>query len=108
MSTQICYVITNEAFPDWVKIGFTSKVTMKSRLPTYQTGAPLRDYIVAYEKHFDDAKVAEREVHNRLKMMGATHNNHEWFKITVGVAKMILDSVGDDIENGIFEFVKTR
>ena len=108
MANQICYVITNAAFPEWVKIGFTSKVNMKSRLPTYQTGAPLRDYVVAYEKHFDDAKVAEKEVHKRLKIMGATHNNHEWFKISVGVARMILDAVSDDMENDVFELVKTR
>lgn len=108
MASQICYVITNTAFPGWVKIGFTSKVSMKSRLPTYQTGAPLRDYVVSYQKHFEDAKLAETEIHKRLKIMGATHNNHEWFKITVGVARMILDAVSDDIENDVFEFVKVR
>lgn len=98
--SQICYVITNAAYPDWVKIGFTSKSEMTSRLRVYQTGSPFRDYEVYHEVLFDDAKLAEQEVHKRLKQMGASKKN-EWFKISKRLAANMIDAVFDDIDNGI-------
>ncbi|WNA15980.1 hypothetical protein XaC1_337 [Xanthomonas phage XaC1] len=98
--SQICYVITNAAYPDWVKIGFTSKSEMTSRLRVYQTGSPFRDYEVYHEVLFDDAKLAEKEVHKRLKQMGATSKN-EWFKISKRLASNMIDAVFDDIDNGL-------
>ena len=97
---QICYVITNKAWPEWVKIGFTSKSEMKTRLSTYQTGSPFRDYKVYHEVLFDDAKSAEKEVHKRLKQMNATRSpGTEWFKMSKKIAANMIDSVLDDIEN---------
>lgn len=96
--SQICYVITNAAYPEWVKIGFTSKSEMTSRLRVYQTGSPFRDYEVYHEVLFDDAKAAEKEVHSRLKLMNATKKN-EWFKISKKLAANMIDAVLDDIEN---------
>lgn len=99
---QICYVITNPAWPEYVKIGFTSKSEMKTRLSTYQTGSPFRDYEVYHEVQFDDAKTAEKEVHKRLKQMNATRSaNTEWFKMPKKIAANMIDSVLDDLENGL-------
>ena len=98
--SQICYVITNAAYPEWVKVGFTSKSEMTSRLRVYQTGSPFRDYEVYHQVLFDDAKSAEKEVHKRLKMMGAQKKN-EWFKISKKLAANIIDAVFDDIENDL-------
>lgn len=98
--SQICYVITNAAYPEWVKVGFTSKSEMTSRLRVYQTGSPFRDYEVYHQVLFDDAKSAEKEVHSRLKQMGAQKKN-EWFKISKKLAANIIDAVFDDIENGL-------
>lgn len=99
---QICYVITNPAWPEYVKIGFTSKSEMKTRLSTYQTGSPFRDYEVYHEVLFDDAKKAEKEVHKRLKQMNATRSgNTEWFKMPKKLAANMIDSVLDDLENDL-------
>jgi len=98
--SQICYVITNAAYPEWVKVGFTSKSEMTSRLRVYQTGSPFRDYEVYHQVLFEDAKSAEQEVHKRLKMMGA-HKKNEWFKISKKLAANIIDAVFDDIENDL-------
>lgn len=99
---QICYVIINEAWPEWVKIGFTSKSEMKTRLSTYQTGSPFRDYVVYHEVHFEDAKLAEKEVHKRLKQMNASRSpGTEWFKMPKKLAANMIDSVLDDMENDL-------
>lgn len=99
---QICYVITNAAWPEWVKIGFTSKSEMKTRLSTYQTGSPFRDYEVYHEVQFDDAKAAEKEVHKRLKQMNATRSpGTEWFKMGKRMAANMIDAVADDLDNGL-------
>lgn len=103
--SQICYVITNAAYPEWVKVGFTSKSEMTSRLRVYQTGSPFRDYEVYHEVLFDDAKSAEKEVHKRLKLMGAQKKN-EWFKISKKLAANIIDAVFDDIENNLLPKTK--
>lgn len=102
MSKQICYVIVNPAWPEWVKIGFTSKEEMKTRLSTYQTGSPFRDYEVYHEVYFDDAHAAEIEVRKRLKQMNATQGTgKEWYKMPKSIASNMIDSVLDDLEEGL-------
>lgn len=98
--SQICYVITNPAYPDYVKIGFTSKSEMTARLRVYQTGSPFRDYVVYHEVRFEDSRAAEAEVHKRLKQMNATALG-EWFKISANLAANIIDAVYDDLDNGL-------
>ena len=96
---QICYVITNPAWPDYVKIGFTSKNDIKSRLRTYQTGTPFRDYEVYHEVLFEDARKAEAEVQKRLKEMNATRSgNTEWYKMSKRIAANMIDGVFDDLQ----------
>lgn len=100
--SQICYVVINPAWPEWVKIGFTSKSEMKTRLSTYQTGTPFRDYEVYHEVYFDDAKEAEKEVHRRLKLMNATRSpGTEWFKMPKSIAANMIDGVFTDLENDL-------
>lgn len=98
--SQICYVLTNAAYPEWVKVGFTSKSEMTSRLRVYQTGSPFRDYEVYHEVKFPDARAAEAEVHKRLKAMCVTCNG-EWFKISKNMASNIVDAVYDDMDNDL-------
>lgn len=100
--SQICYVITNAAWPEYVKIGFTSKSEITERLRTYQTATPFRDFEVYHEVKFPDARVAEKEIHKRLKQMNATRQpNTEWFKMPKKLAANIVDSVLDDMENDL-------
>lgn len=98
MSKQICYIITNDAWAGWVKVGFTTKSEMTTRLRTYQTGTPFRDYKVYHEVQFDDARKAEAEVHKNLKQMCSEHRN-EWFKISPKMASNIIDCVKEDIDS---------
>lgn len=102
MTTQICYVIINPAWPEWVKIGFTSKSEMKTRLSTYQTGSPFRDYEVYHQVYFEDARTAEKEVQKRLKQMNATRSTGtEWYKMSAKLAANMIDSVLDDLQNDL-------
>lgn len=98
--SQICYVITNAAYPEWVKIGFTSKSEMTERLRVYQTGSPFRDYEVYHVVYFADARMAETEVQARLKLMNATKSG-EWYKMSPRMAANMLDAVYDDLDNGL-------
>ena len=44
------YIITNKSWPGWLKVGTTRN--LKSRLQSYQTSSPFRDYEVIYSiKH---------------------------------------------------------
>jgi len=40
------YIIVNNAWPEWVKIGMA--VDSEDRLKSYQTSSPFRDYILMY------------------------------------------------------------
>lgn len=94
---QICYVIINPNFDGWVKIGFTSKSNMESRLRAYQTCSPFRDYVVFHKVLFKDAKLAEQMVLQRLRDECVFKRN-EWFKINKKIASNIIDSVYEEIE----------
>lgn len=98
---MICYLITNESFPGWVKIGFTTKTEMTQRLRVYQTGTPFRDYVVDHEVSFMGVgcvKQAEKEVHQRLAGMGFVKKG-EWFQGSAKIAKNIIDSVYNEMES---------
>lgn len=99
--SQICYVITNPAWPEWVKIGMTTKSEMKTRLSTYMTGSPFRDYEVYHEVYFEDARTAEKEIAKRLKEMNATRGEGEWYKMSKRMAANMLDSIFDDMDNDL-------
>jgi len=75
------YVIGNPAWPDYVKIG--RAFLPESRLRTYQTGSPLRDYKLHGAVYFEDCFTAEREIHARLAPL---RTDGEWFTIDVASA----------------------
>lgn len=104
MSKGYCYVIYCEGFPDWCKVGFTTrKVTQ--RLKEYQTYSPF-DYELRFQCAFDDARTAEKEVHNRLKEMAT--KKREWFKISPRMASNIIEGVKEELDTwGEFECATT-
>ena len=53
----IVYIISNEAFPDYYKVGMTQDLT--ARLKSYQTYDPLKRYKVEHYKVVSDARTAE-------------------------------------------------
>jgi hypothetical protein len=77
------YIITNSAWPEWVKIG--QSMSAEDRLNNYQTGSPMRDYKLAYAVFSKDRRRAEREAHKRAELVA--ERNGEWFKMSVGQAK---------------------
>ena len=80
------YVITNSAWPDWVKVGKAS--IAEDRLNGYQTSSPFRDYKIVAKLSTEDRHTKEREMHKIFEHF-AKERKGEWFKIdTVTAIKL--------------------
>ena len=55
------YVITNKAWPDWVKIGMA--IDAEDRCNGYQTSSPHRDYILEHSVSSNERRKAEKQAH---------------------------------------------
>ena len=97
------YVITNKAWPDWVKIGMA--IDAEDRCNGYQTSSPHRDYILEHSVASNDRRKAEQQAHTRATKI-ATETNGEWFKLTVQQAKEVLDNL-DEYRLGTAEEANT-
>lgn len=84
------YIITNPAWPDWVKIGMA--VDAEDRLNGYQTSSPMRDYQLEYSVKVNDRRKSESKAHKLCKKMGVD-NKGEWFNMSVDTAKSVLEKV---------------
>lgn len=89
------YVITNPAWPEWVKIGHSRNPAR--RLDNYQTGAPARDYELHGYVYFSDRYTAEHEIHERVRPI-SYQSEGEWFMVDVGVAMDIVSEVSEDMD----------
>jgi hypothetical protein len=83
------YIITNPAWPTWVKVGLTTEEDTKKRLSSYQTGSPMRDYVVYDEWPVDVARDAEKVAHGLLKDAGYAWRN-EWFQCSPEIAELMI------------------
>jgi len=83
------YVITNPAWPDWVKIGMA--IDAEDRLNGYQTSSPMRDYELVHAIQTPDRARAERVAHKAAAMCG--ERKGEWFKIPNSEAVTILQHI---------------
>ena len=86
------YVITNKAWPDWVKIGMA--IDAEDRCNGYQTSSPHRDYILEHSVASNDRRKAEQQAHTRAAKL-ASETNGEWFKLTVQQAIEVLDNLDE-------------
>lgn len=84
------YIITNPAWPDWVKIGMA--VDAEDRLNGYQTSSPMRDYQLEFTVKVSDRRKSESKAHKICKKMGV-ENKGEWFNMSVDTAKSVLEQV---------------
>ena len=84
------YIITNPAWPDWVKIGMA--IDAEDRLNGYQTSSPMRDYQLEFSVKVSDRRKAETKAHKICKNMGVS-NKGEWFNMPVDTAKLVLEQV---------------
>lgn len=82
------YIIINEAFDGWVKVGTTDN--LEKRLHTYQTGDPFRRYKVIYSVNHPDFREAEKKINKVMKHFALEIKN-EWYKIDLEFAKSRLD-----------------
>ena len=83
------YVITNPAWPEWVKIGMA--IDAEDRLNGYQTSSPMRDYQLVHAIATPDRARAERVAHKAAALSGERQG--EWFKIANEEAVTILQHI---------------
>ena len=93
------YIITNRAWPDWVKIGMA--IDAEDRLNGYQTSSPMRDFVLEHSVYSNDRRASEQEAHTKATKI-CLDSNAEWFKMTVEQAKHILDNLNEQ-HNGLPE-----
>ena len=86
------YVITNKAWPDWVKIGMA--IDAEDRCNGYQTSSPHRDNILEHSVSSNERRKAEKQAHTRAAKL-AIEVNGEWFKLTVQQAIEVLDNLDE-------------
>ena len=84
------YIITNPAWPEWVKIGVA--LDSKKRVKGFNTGSPFRDYKVEYVLETINRHTVEIIAHKKAEEISKDHNS-EWFKMSVEDAKNILDNI---------------
>lgn len=82
------YIIENEIFPGWLKIGST--IDQNLRLRTYQTGDPFQRYKISYSKYFNDRKSIENKVHLELQDY---NKRGEWFEVGLSKAIGIINNI---------------
>jgi hypothetical protein len=78
------YVVTNPAWPGWVKFG--SAIDPESRLRNYQTGSPMRDYKVEGYVYSAQRRATERRILDGLRI-----TDGEWTQMKVDHALAVLD-----------------
>ena len=87
------YIVTNEAFPKWVKVGTTQNLT--ERLHTYQTGDPFRRYRMVYSLWHVEYKEAEKRIKEVMKHF-ALATKGEWYEVDLEMAKSRLEEQLDE------------
>jgi hypothetical protein len=80
------YIITNEAWPEWVKVGMADDA--EKRLSGYQTGSPMRDYAIFGAYEVNDRRAAEKAAHDILKVN--YRKKGEWFMCNPAVADVMI------------------
>lgn len=84
------YIVVNEnAYPGWVKIGMT--VNPKKRLGGFQTASPFCDFKMVYTFPVSNRRKAEKQAHKLAKKLCEKHNGNEWFKMSVDLAKEVIN-----------------
>lgn len=99
MNTQIrgwVYILTNESFPDLIKIGFSLKDPNLRAQELNSTGLPY-PFKLAYEAFTFEPYQKEQAVHSKLKSHGY-HENKEFFCCDVHYAiELLQDICGDEL-----------
>jgi len=92
------YVVTNPAWPEWLKVGFCegspefSKNSLRRRLIQFNVGDPLKGYRVEADSYAACAVTAERYAHTLLEIEHL-RGGGEWFRCSVEIAQQIVERV---------------
>ncbi|WP_201496458.1 GIY-YIG nuclease family protein [Rubrivivax sp. A210] len=87
------YVITNEAMPGLVKVGFTTRDPAQRASDLDASGIPFK-YQVAFALQVSDCRTVERIAHGELKQYKA---RKEWFKCSAWTAVEAVTSAGQQM-----------
>jgi T5orf172 domain len=87
------YIIVNDAFPGWVKVGTTTN--LNERLHVYQTGDPFRNYRIVYSLFHPEFRQAEKKIKETMKRF-AGEIKGEWYRVDLNMAKSRLEEQLDD------------
>jgi predicted GIY-YIG superfamily endonuclease len=93
MKKGYIYIISNNQFPGFYKIGVTEDI--KSRLHVYQTSDPKRAYKVEYYIAHPDCLTAEKKIKEMMHYFALNQKN-EWFEVNLEIAKVRLDETLED------------
>lgn len=97
MKAGYLYIITNDAFPNWVKIGTTWN--LNDRLHVYQTCDPYRRYKIVYSLHHPEFRIAEKKIKEVMKRF-ASEIRGEWYNTPLEFAKSRLEEALESYNNG--------
>ena len=86
------YIISNRAWPHWVKIGMA--IDAEDRLNSYQTSSPYRDFILEHRVFSSNRRASEKEAHTKAAAICRGMAN-EWFELSVKEAITILDNLDE-------------
>ena len=81
------YIITNEAMPGFVKVGYTERVPERRATELAGTGIPTPN-VVAFQLQVTDPRDVGRNAHGVLESSRA---GREWFRCSVEHARCVLE-----------------
>lgn len=99
MKKGYLYIVTNDAFPEWVKVGTTTN--LKERLHVYQTCDPFRRYRLVYSLFHPEFRTAEKKIKETMKRFALEIKN-EWYHIDLNMAKSRLEEQLDEYNSNVF------
>lgn len=93
MKSGYVYILSNEAFPGFLKIGRTKKSPEARAKELSTTGVP-SPFKVDYSTFVDDADALEVLVHKALELKGYRYNlKREFFEISLGEAVSLIEGL---------------
>lgn len=93
MKSGYVYILSNEAFPGFLKIGRTKKSPEARAKELSTTGVP-SPFKVDYSTFVDDADALEVLVHKALELKGYRYNlKREFFEISLGEAVSLIEEL---------------